>query len=41
MTKNIQKGRIFENYETMVYLGVLLTMIGIVIASVIRSVACI
>ena len=38
MTKNIKKGRIFENYETMVYLGVLLSMIGIVIVSIIRSV---
>jgi len=37
MTKNIKVYEILEKYETMFYSTVLLTMIGIVIASVIRS----
>jgi hypothetical protein len=39
MTKNILKGRIFENYETLICSGVLLSMIGIVVVSILRSVA--
>ncbi len=39
MTKNIQKGEMSEDYETLVYAAVLLPLIGIVIVSVIRSAA--
>ena len=39
MTKNIQIGDLSENYETLVYATVLLSMIGIVIVSVLRSAA--
>jgi len=39
MTKNIQKGEMPENYETLVYAAVLLPLIGIVIVSVLRSAA--
>ena len=39
MTKNIQEGKMSENYETLVYVAVLLPLIGIVIVSIIRSAA--
>lgn len=39
MMKNIQKGEISENYETLIYAAVLLPLIGLVILAIIRSAA--
>jgi|GEM_PF-6320247 len=38
MTKNIQNREISKDYETLIYVSVILPLIGIVIASIIRSV---
>lgn len=38
MTKNIQRREISKDYETLIYAGVVVPLIGIVIASIIRSV---